>query len=850
MAARARPGSTSDGAAAQSGLPRGPLVLVLLGVLAAAAVFALIEERREAPERQPLALHDNLMEAFRDGEWVRPTRRINLGSPVGQRHTVEVVRHEFSRAEGTLSRPEGKPPFAWMAGDAPSITLDVLEPAERELTLSVAKGVSADVQQLVLEFNGHPLPAARLPKNGRFGFVTQTVPAEWQQRGTNVLAFRFDSLEVRRLADQPGDLPLAGLVSTVDFLAEGEQPLPPPARAGVLEVDGPGAPHVSVVIPAETSARAATLVPRASRAILRVVVERLDVPLDLSVQLDSGQRVRLGALQPGATLPLEARYDLTPFAGRAATIDAWARGRAEDGGEVRLSRVGVLVPDAEQQRLLSERGALGRFAPVGTLSYGAGADEASDAGAADDASSTDAPFTRAPAARARPGGGPARPSFLVVVLDALARRFVGAFGGPSGATPALDRLAREGLVASDAVAPASYTLASVGTLLTGTEPVEHGVVLVSDGDAILTLDEHAPSLASTFAAAGWRTRAFVTNPNAAARHGYARGFERYDELFADPELWDEGVSGAELPPRLAAFLAETGDAPFLAYVHVFEPHAPYRAPDALRARFVTTPYDGPVSGERAWIDAYRTSDVAVSDLGWTHLAELYTARVALADSVLADLLATLVDAGRADDTVVLVVSDHGEGLGQHDTLEHGDLVTHEQVDVPFVLRADWLAAGTIDGPVTLSDVAPTLLGLAGLDVPSAMSGVDLLGERLDPRRPRLSRNAALRPQFGWTRSGLRLVVDLETRAVALYDILRDPDELHDVSLERPASTALLLRELVAALTVRGGARAVEPSEDLSVDIGAIGYVMNPGRAVDESASVDFAQELRHLRRRL
>ena len=848
MVSRVRPGSSSEAGAPQAGTPRGPLALVLLGVLAAAALFALIEARKEAPEREPLGMHDNLMHAFRDGEWVRTTRRINLGTPTGQRHTVEVTRRLFSRAEGVLSRPEGKPPFAWMVGESPSVALDVLEPADRVLGVRCAKGVPDDVQHVTLVFNGHELPADKLPRNGRFGLLEHEIPAGWQVRGTNVLQFRFDAIDVRRLADQPGDLPLAGLVSTIDFLAPDEEPLPPPPRLGVMSLPGSDGERTRLVIPTDTSARAATFVPDARRVLLRLVVDRLDVPLDVSVLVDGGQRVRLAALQPGGVLPFEARYDLSPFKGRAVVIDAWARGRAEDAGEVHLSRVGVLVPEVEQQRLLAERGALGRFVPVGTAVHGDEADD--DAGALDDAAGSHAPDARTHAPIARPVGGPSRPSFLLVVLDALARRHVGSFGGRPDVTPALDRLAREGFVASDAIAPASYTLASIGTLLTGAEPLEHGVSLVSDGARTLVLDEARPTLASVLSAAGWRTRAFVTNPNAAARHGYARGFDRYDELFADASLWDEGVAGVELPPRLGEFLAETDGEPYLAYVHVFEPHAPYDAPEALREQFVTTPYDGPVTGQRAFIDAFRTSDVAVDAAGWTHLRELYTARVALADSVLGEILATLVDAGRADDTVVLVVSDHGEGLGEHDTIEHGDRVSGEQIDVPFVLHAPWIEARRFDGPVTLSDVAPTLLGLAGLDVPEAMSGVDLLGERLDARRARLARNAALQPTFGWTRSGLRLTLDLETRGLSLHDLAADPGELRDVSRARPAGSALLLRELIDALGFEHEVRVSDAGDDHSLAIQQLGYVQHAVSGSSDESEPSLAQQVRSQRRRL
>jgi arylsulfatase A-like enzyme len=289
------------------------------------------------------------------------------------------------------------------------------------------------------------------------------------------------------------------------------------------------------------------------------------------------------------------------------------------------------------------------------------------------------------------------------------------------------------------------------------------------------------------------------------------------------------VSGEHLPPRLASWLDEVAGQPFFTYVHVFEPHAPYDAPADLLKQHVR-PYAGPVRGDRAWIDAYRTGEVGADEDGLRHLRELYAARMALADRVLGELLEVLRRAERADDTVVVVLSDHGEAFGEHGLIEHGDHVYGEQVDVPLVFVVPGRAADRRNGPATLSDVGPTLLGLAGLPRPEGMDGIDLLAPEFDSARSLLARSAARLPVLSWTRFPMRLVVDLGTRRRELYDLMRDPGERTNLIDAQPATAALLYRQLTEAVcAAEAHPRADGPGEAadgglLDEQLQAIGYV--------------------------
>lgn len=809
-----------------SGSVRGPLAVFLLAVLLAAIAWAVVVSRREAPLRTEMAVHDNLVDAFRDGERIAETRVLNPGQDRGMRHTVGAELRRFEQAVGMLPRPSGEPPFAWLVGAEPWIDLDVLVPRDRTLTLRLAKGVEARDQFVTPIFEGHELERRRLPRDGRMLPLEYEIPAEWQRRGRNRLVLRFDTTEVRQLSDQPAPLAFSGILSSVRFLAEGDdgsaRPVP---RAGVYLEDGPGGTRRRVVIPAASTTRAATELPEGERVLLRLQLDRVDVPLEITLLTDDRFRHPLGVFGPDTSVPVEVELDVSPWAGRAAVVEAWAQGEAGDG-EVHLSQVHVLLPEDERKAWLLARGHGGGWVGAGQRR----ATEGDDAALAE--------HVPAPPRRQIKGLGndstplgqvdarPERPSVLLIVLDTLARRAVGSFGIARGSTPNLDGLAARGLAVPDTVAPASYTLASMGSLLTGLEPPRHGVELVAGADGVLRLADDTPRLAATLADAGWRTAAFVTNPNAAGRHGYDAGFEHFEELFADPELWDEGVDGAHLPMRLGAFLEEVGDDPYFAWVHVFEPHAPYAAPDDLRERFVQ-PYDGEAAGTREYLDAVKAGEARPDPVDWRHLDQLYTARVAQADRVLGALIDTLALAERTDDTLIVVTSDHGESLGEHDAIEHGDLVYGHQVDVPLVFAAPWLPRGRLFGPASLVDVAPTVLGQLGLDAPPAMRGVDLTSAVPDAERPRLTRSASLWPVYGWHRGDWKLVADTATGALQLFDLKADPHEFNDLSRQRPARRLLMLRELIAALSdveaEQSGADLIGGDASTSNQISELGY---------------------------
>lgn len=784
------------------------------------------------PLRPDLAQAVNLVRAFVDAEFVATTHRVNFGE-WGSRLTTEADYKDFSRAQGVLTRPDFEPPMALLVGPEPAIRLDVLEPADRRLLLRLG-GFLGRNQTVQVRFNGTALGDFTLRKDGESQMVRVDVPADLQVRGSNTVSLAMGDTETRTLQGAPVPLPLSGALLAAHFLLPGEpEGVPagsPPAQLPGVEKDlRPGRSSRVLLLTPGVCARVAFPVPEASRALLHLSVGRLDVPLEVSLLLDDGRRVLLTQLDTTDVVPRDVRHDLSRWRGQVVRLDLRA---LEGRGRVELSELQVMVPEEE-------------------LAPGDADDAGADRLLAREVVQTPAVDRLVPTTA--PDGGPW--SFLVVVLDALARARTSTHGPPAAdgapaTTPILDRLATRGLVPERASAPASYTLASVGSLLTGQHPLTHGVVEHGDGQRVLALADETPRLARTLAAGGWRTGAWLTNPNTSGQHGYGQGFDHWEELFAAPGLFDQGVAAEHLPPRLAAFLEEVGEEPFLAYAHVFEPHAPWTAPEQDRAAFLA-PYDGPARGDREWIDAFRTSEIDLEADDWRHLEQLYAARVHQADRALGALLAALEASGRADDTILLVTSDHGEALGEHGLLEHGDHVFAEQLDVPFVLVAPDGARGALSGQATLEDVAPTLLGLAGLPVPEAMEGRDLLAGDPAVERPLLARGYGRLPQLSWTRWPWKLVVDTGTRERWLFDLSRDPGEQEDLSERRPATFAWLYRELVRAVTerveARQGAQVVETAGgDHSTQIQQLGYAggdLEPGSAPADDPALTVLRSL-------
>jgi arylsulfatase A-like enzyme len=287
---------------------------------------------------------------------------------------------------------------------------------------------------------------------------------------------------------------------------------------------------------------------------------------------------------------------------------------------------------------------------------------------------------------------PVQPNVLVYMIDTLRADHVGAFGADdSHSTPTLDKLASEGAVFARAQSTGSWTKPTVPTLLTGRYPMAHGVGLRGDADV---LPAHIPMLHEALATAGWRTGSFSASPLGSTLSGLDRGFD----VSVPPVHWRGSLgalghpSAQQVGTALLDWVDSAPDEPWMAYVHTLEPHA------------------------------WRNAGFQSQPPGRTP----YQAAVTAADDGLAELLSALDARQELDNTLVVVVSDHGESFGQHGVTDHGTSTFQAQTHVPLIVWAPSNVSPSVTSDtVSLADVTPTLLDILGVPPLSGMDGVSL-----------------------------------------------------------------------------------------------------------------------------
>lgn len=389
-----------------------------------------------------------------------------------------------------------------------------------------------------------------------------------------------------------------------------------------------------------------------------------------------------------------------------------------------------------------------------------------------------------PSAPAAPAAS--RPVVLVTIDTLRADRLTPAIA------PELAAFADTGVRFTTARTAVPLTLPAHATLLTGQLPPSHGVHVNGQ-----TLADDVPTLATALKAAGYRTAAFVGAYVLDRRFGLSRGFDTYDDRVtrdwrASDRLEAERPAAAVVDAALA-WLDRAPAGPFLLWVHLYDPHAPYAPPEPHASRFAGRPYDG---------------------------------EVAYASHQAGRLFARLEAAGRLADAVVVVAGDHGEGLGAHGEATHGMLAYDTTLRVPLVVRAPGLTPSAINAPVTLADVAPAVLRLAGgaAALPGA-SGRDLFDANPDAEvyaeteYPAVAGWHPLQVLAGATRKLIR------SSALEFYDVTADPQEAADLVTRETAAARAAAGRLAARAPVR---RAPTPADaEAQARLRSLGYASGP-----------------------
>ncbi len=394
-------------------------------------------------------------------------------------------------------------------------------------------------------------------------------------------------------------------------------------------------------------------------------------------------------------------------------------------------------------------------------------------------------------------GRPQGKNLVVVLIDTLRADLLGVYGNREGLTPRLDGLAREAVRFEEMLAPSPWTLPSVSSLMTGLQPQTHGAGIRSGEFAPSGLTGGALTMAEVLRDAGFYNLGVYHNIYVNPAFGLQQGFDEYTSI--------EERAGVLVDRALADLRRVAPDRRFFLYLHLFDPHNPYEPPagDCERvARRILPGYRG-----RLGCKADRRPELPIpppEDRRW-HEA-LYRAEVAYTDRQVGRFLDGLRDLGLDDDTVVAVVSDHGEefwtrleaerAMGYEPNADHGHTLYQELVHVPALLRVPGRGPAVVRGPAQLPDLFPTLLGLVGVQPPPSQ-GTDL-APRLDgsppTSRPNLLAGFILHgaPRWSIRRGPWKLVVlEDPSRIVELYDLARDPGETRNLAASRPDLVATL-----------------------------------------------------------
>ncbi len=398
---------------------------------------------------------------------------------------------------------------------------------------------------------------------------------------------------------------------------------------------------------------------------------------------------------------------------------------------------------------------------------------------------------------------------ILISIDTLRADHLPAYGYAQVETPNIDALRRDSILFENAYSHCPLTLPSHVSMLTGLLPAEHGV----RANLGYRFDGQAhPTLARILRAHGYATGGAVSAYVLRGATGINESLAFFDDAVGGDVEWTRDLSllqraGSETARRALAWAERVKTRPFFLFLHIYEPHLPYEPPEPFRSRYGPT-YDG---------------------------------EVAASDGVVGEFLGQLKREGVYDRALILLVSDHGEGLFDHGEQEHGILLYREALHVPLLLKLPGSRdAGTRVGePVGLIDILPTVTAVLKLRAPEPLQGVSLLDRSRQGRaltRRIYSETYYPRIHLGW--SHLRSLLDARHHYIdgpkpELYEIVRDPRETTDTLLVEAAVARSMKKELDGYATGFADPSRVDP--EVAEKLKALGYLSQTAPTQDGEA---------------
>ena len=383
---------------------------------------------------------------------------------------------------------------------------------------------------------------------------------------------------------------------------------------------------------------------------------------------------------------------------------------------------------------------------------------------------------------------------ILVSIDTLRADHLTAFGAKVVDTPAIDRLAHDGIVFENAYSHVPLTFPSHASIMTGRLPYQNGV----RSNIGYKLDANGQSLPQLLAKNGYATGAAVSAYVLRGETGLRSIFGFYDDSMP---VWESATLGAIQRPGNETVRAALGwldkveRHPFFLFLHLFEPHSPYEPIEPFRTKYAASPYDG---------------------------------EIATADFYLGHFLDELQQRGLYDKALIVLCGDHGEGLGDHGEAEHGVLLYREELHVPLIVKlpGESMAGKRVAAPAQLVDILPTIIGAVGGNVPAGLPGMSLIDLARHPQtREIYSETMYPRLHLGW--SQLRSLTDardhyIESPAPELYDIIHDPAETKNLRAEDRRQSLAFANQL-SAIPLNLQQQSPASSEEMA-RLAALGYL--------------------------
>jgi choline-sulfatase len=407
------------------------------------------------------------------------------------------------------------------------------------------------------------------------------------------------------------------------------------------------------------------------------------------------------------------------------------------------------------------------------------------------------------------GQGVEKPNVILVTLDTTRADHLGCYGYARAQTPTLDALARGGVLFTQASSVAPLTQPAHSSIMTGMYPTHHGVRV--NGNTALSQEQK--TIAEALSEKGYQTAAFIGAFVLDGRWGLNQGFQLYDDQFDLEKHKHLDLASVQRPAdkvvdAALAWLESHRQAPFFAWIHLYDAHSPYEPPEPFLSEYRA---GGPAS--------------------------LYDGEIAFADQQLGRAVSWLQANGLDKKTVIVVMGDHGEGLGSHGEGTHGYFVYDYALHVPFLMATPFkdLRGVRVDSQVSAVDVFPTVLALTGIDGPGNVQGRSLLPAMFHPRTDATTYayGESMTPslQFGW--SSLQSLRSSRYKLIKaprpeLYDLTADPAEETNVYERQPTVARDLMQRLDRL--VEETSRGAPAPETANLDketlerLSALGYI--------------------------